>query len=76
MKNNLEKIYNLKKALEAIGIITELYLDAEWYGSDNKTHYGIELSTNMDYGEDCWSFLFTPDGKYIASCLQAPIKKK
>lgn len=75
MKNNLQKIYNLKNALDNIGIETELNLNTEWYCTDNHIHYGIELYTNMDYGEDCWSFIFTPDGKYITSCLDAPIKE-
>ena len=68
-------ILNLQRALEKIGIETELDLHAEWYCIDEKVHYGIELSTNMDYGEDCWSFYFTPDGRYITSCLDAPVLK-
>ena len=75
MTTNLQKIYDLEKALKQIGIETDLNLLAEWYCTDNKIHYGIELYTNMDYGEDCWSFIFTPEGKYITSCLEAPIKK-
>lgn len=76
MTANMKKILDLQKALEAIGIETELETKAEWYCTDNKTHYGIELYTNMDYGEDNWSFVFTPDGKYITDCTEAPIKKQ
>lgn len=76
MTANMKKILDLQKALEAIGIETELETEAQWYGSDNKTHYGIELSTNMDYGEDVWSFIFTPDGRYITDCTEAPTKRR
>ncbi len=75
MKNNLEKIYALKTALENIGIDTELELDAVWFGSDSKEHYGIELYTNIPSDCDCVSFLFTPEGKHIYTCLEAPIRK-
>lgn len=76
MTANMKKILNLQKALEAIGIETELETEAKWYCTDNKIHYGIELFTNMDYGEDNWSFVFTPDGEYITDCTEAPTKKQ
>lgn len=75
MTANMKKILDLQKALENIGVTTELDTDMSWYCTDNKTHYGIELFTDMDYGEDTWSFCFTPDGEYITSCLDAPTKK-
>ena len=76
MNSNMKKIQELQSALNNIGIFTELELNAEWYCIDNQVHYGIELVTDMDYGEDCWSFLFTPDGKYITKATQAPIQKE
>lgn len=76
MNNSMKKIHELQSALENIGISTDLDLNAEWYCIDNQVHYGIELETDMNYGEDCWSFLFTPDGKYIERATQAPIRKK
>jgi len=76
MNNDMKKIYELQNALNNIGISTKLDLNAEWYCIDHQVHYGIELETNMDYGEDCWSFLFTPEGKYITKGMQAPVKKK
>lgn len=75
MTANMKKILDLQKALEAIGVTTELNTDAEWYCTDHKIHYGIELSTDMDYGEDTWSFVFTPDGEYITDCTEAPTKR-
>ena len=69
-----EKIENLVKALKDIGIHAEVNYHAEWFCGDYKTHYGIEVSTDMDYGEDCWSFCFTPDGKYIKNLRDAPIR--
>ena len=74
MKKSFDNIYNLQKALEAIGIKTTLNLNAVWYCSDNKTHYGIELSTDLFTGEDDLSFTFTPDGQHITDCRKAPIK--
>ena len=74
MQKSLDNIFNLQKALEAIGIETELNLHAEWYCSDHKTHYGIELSTNLYTGEDDLSFVFTPDGQHITDCRKAPLK--
>lgn len=76
MNNNMKKIYELQSALENIGISTDLDLNAEWYCIDNQVHYGIELNTDMDYGENCWSFLFTPDGKYITEATKAPTRKE
>ena len=75
MTANMKKILNLQKALEAIGVTTVLSTDAKWYCTDKKIHYGIELSTDMDCGEDTWSFVFTPDGEYITDCTEAPTKK-
>lgn len=75
-EQNLEKIYNLQKALETIGIATELDLDMEWYCIDNKVHYGIELFADIPIPEQEFSLCFTPDGNYITNCLDAPIKKK
>lgn len=74
-EKNFEKIDNLIKALNDIGIHTEVDYQTEWYCLDNKVHYGIEISTDMNYGEDCWSFCFSPNGKYIKSCLDAPIMR-
>lgn len=68
----MEKIRNLQRALETIGIKTELYPQAEWYCSDNKKHYGIELMTNINHDGDCLSFCFTPNGRYITDCRNAP----
>jgi len=77
MTANMKKILDLQKALEAIGIKTELNTEAKWYcADDHKTHYGIELFTDMDYGEDTWSFIFTPDGEYITDCTDAPTKQR
>jgi len=75
MTANMKKILDLQKALENIGVTTELNTDMSWCCTDNKIHYGIELFTDMDYGEDCWSFCFTPDGEYIISCLDAPTRR-
>lgn len=69
----IRNIYLLKDALDRCGINAELDLDAKWYCTDNKTHYGIELMT--DYDEDC-SFIFTPDGTLIHSGLEAPLFRK
>lgn len=74
MKKSFDNIVNLQKALEAIGIKTTLYLNATWYCTDNKTHYGIELYTDLFTGEDDLSFCFTPDGRHITDCTKAPIK--
>lgn len=74
MTNNFEKIENLAKALRAIGISAYVG-NAEWYCEDGKTHYGIEIHTNINYGEDCWSFIFNPQGKYVENCLACPVKK-
>lgn len=68
----MEKIRNLQRALEAIGVETELYPQTKWYCSDNKKHYGIELITNINHGEDNLSFCFTPNGRYITDCRNAP----
>ena len=46
----MEKIYELKNALENIGINCELVTDAAWYCIDGKTHYGIELLTDIEDG--------------------------
>lgn len=75
VKKKFPAIENLVNALRAIGIHAEIDYSAEWYCYDNKTHYGIEITTNMDYGEDCWSFIFTPSGRYVESCLSCPVKK-
>lgn len=75
MKKNLEKIYALKTALENIGVYTELELDAIWSGTDYKSHYGIELYTDIPSDGDCVSFIFTPEGKHIRTCLEAPVRK-
>ena len=76
MNNNMKKIYELQSALNHIGVSTELELNAEWFCIDNQVHYGIELITDMECGdEDYWSFLFTPDGKYITKATQAPTQK-
>ena len=68
----MEKIRDLQRVLEAIGVKTKLHAQAEWYGSDNKKHYGIELMTNIDHEGDCLSFCFTPNGRYITDCRDAP----
>lgn len=67
-----KEIQALQSALEGIGVSTELITDARWYGIDHKIHYGIELVTSIDTGEDSLSFLFTPDGRYIHYCTEAP----
>ena len=73
----ISKIKQLEKALNDIGITTELNEHAEWYCVDNKVHYGIELFTDIDYGEDYLSFCFTPNGRYITDdCTSAPTVKK
>lgn len=69
----IKNIYLLKDALDRCGIHAEIDFNAEWYCTDNKTHYGIELYT--DYEED-YSFIFTPDGTLIHSCLEAPLLRK
>lgn len=69
-----EKIENLVKALKDIGIHAEIDYHAEWCCDDYNVHCGIEVYTDMDYGEDCWSFYFTPDGKYIKDLRDAPIR--
>jgi len=74
MKKSLANIFNLQTALEAIGIKTKLNLNAEWHCTDQKTYYGIELSTNFYTGEDDLSFMFTPDGLHITDCRKAPLK--
>ena len=72
----MEKILALKKALEDIGINCDLYEDMTWYCTDNKTHYGIELSTDYDGGEDNVVFCFHPKTyQLLHNCKQAPIKK-
>lgn len=71
----MEKIYELKNALENIGINCELVTDAAWYCIDGKTHYGIELLTDIEDGYDYVSFNFTPQGQYITNCCLAPTKK-
>lgn len=75
-EKNLIKIENLRKALHDIGIGTDLYLDEEWCCSDGKTHYGIELATDIDCGDYGCDFIFTPQGEYVNSCLECPIVKK
>lgn len=73
----MEKILALKKALEDIGIKCDLYEDMSWYCTDNKTHYGIELSTNYDSGEDNVEFYFHPTTyQMLHTCTQAPIKRR
>ena len=69
----IDKIYALKAALESIGAHCELYLDAQWFCTDHKLHRGIELHTDIDTGEDDLSFHFTPDGRHIIDCRQAPV---
>ena len=76
MSDNMKKIYDLQKALENIGISTDLNLDAEWLCIDHQLHYGIELETDMTDGEYYWSFMFTPTGEYIEEATQAPVRKK
>ena len=72
----MEKILALKKALEDIGIDCDLYENMIWYCTDNKAHYGIELSTNYVSGEDNVEFYFHPKTyKMLDTCTQAPIKK-
>lgn len=71
----LKNIANLCAALCAAGIPAEVDWDAQWYCSDNKTHYGIQISFDSgSYDEEC--FCFTPDGIPISNCVKAPIKKR
>ena len=72
----MEKILELKNALENIGVKCELLTSTTWYCRDDKVHYGIELLTDVDGGEDYVSFCFTPQGQYITDCRFAPIKKQ
>jgi len=72
----MEKILALKKALEDIGIECNLYEDITWCCTDNKTHYGIELSTDYFDGDDTVEFNFHPETyQLLYDCTQAPIKK-
>ena len=73
----MDKILNLKKALEEIGVKTDLYLELEQYCMDGKIHKGIELETNMFNGEEYVSFVFHPTTyKLVDSYLDCPIVKE
>lgn len=72
----MDKIKALEKALNDLGIETKLYPYIEWYCTDNKTHYGIELDTDMVCDCETVDFLFTPSGNYIDSALDAPVLQK
>jgi len=74
-KENRQKIKNLAKAFEAIGVHTEIDWNAEWYCIDDEIHVGVELHTNIFTGEDVLEIIFNPDGEYIEYCTDAPIKK-
>ena len=67
------KIQNLEKALNDLGIQTHIYWEMHWHCWDDKIHTGIELETNMSTEEDAFSFIFTPDGKYVETCLECPV---
>lgn len=72
----IKKIENLAKALRDIGVKADIEYNAEWYCIDSKLHYGIELTTNMyDSDYEFIRFIFTPDGKRIENCTEAPIKE-
>ena len=70
-----EKIKNLVRALNDVGINAEVDWDAEWYCIDDQTHYGIEIMTDFDTGEDSLSICFSPKGKLLNSCMEAPLRK-
>ena len=75
ISKNYSKIEELAKAIRKIGIAAEIDWVAEWYCIDDKVHCGIELT--LGYGaDDGYSFIFTPDGELIHTCLEAPIKEK
>ena len=71
----LERIKELYTALRNAGIDAEIEWNAQWYCIDNKTHYGIELSFNSGAFEE-ESFCFTPNGKLIYNCTDAPTEDK
>lgn len=72
----IEAIKNLANAFQQAGYKVEIDWDAEWYCIDCKTHYGIELTLldEFDCDGDCVSFCFTPNGRRISSCTEAPLK--
>ena len=76
MKKNTEEKYehikNLASALEKCGYNVEIWWDASWYCSDNKTHHGIELTINdvTDGDGNPYSFIFNRKGKKIQTCLE------
>ena len=72
----MNKIYELQNALMNLGIQTTLYESIEWsYCLDGKTHYGIELETNItDADGENFCFIFKPNGEFVQSCLECPIK--
>ena len=69
----MDKIKALEKALNDLGIKTQLYPDMIWRCIDNKKHYGIELDTDIICNCETVEFLFTPSGNYIYSALDAPV---
>ena len=75
----IEAIKNLANAFQQAGYKVDIDWNAEWYCTDCKTHYGIELTLldkfDGEYG-DCVSFCFTPDGRRINFCTEAPLKIK
>lgn len=70
----LEHIEALYKALLNAGVPAEINWDAEWYGIDDKRHYGIELFFSSGSSDE-ESFIFTPDGILIYDCTKAPTEK-
>ena len=73
----MEKIYTLQKALNDVGIKTELYHDNVAYCFDGRLHRGIELVTNFNTGEDNLSFVFHPNThKLVKDYLDCPVVKE
>lgn len=67
-----EHIENLASALKKCGYDVEIWWDAEWYCSDNKNHYGIELTVNdtQDGDGEPYSFIFNRKGRKIQYCTE------
>ena len=73
---NYEHIKNLASALKDCGYKVDIWWDANWYCTDQKTHHGIELVVeNICDGDDTpYSFIFNSNGQKIDTCLEGELK--
>ena len=73
-EKNFDNINNLVNALKQCGYDVDVWWNAEWYCTDNKSHHGIEISIDVYDGDgEPYSFIFNQNGKRIKSCLEGDL---